>query len=115
MTLALLLRCKDLEETRIFYASTLGFRVVDSAANTISVALRDGVLLFTAQDLWRQPIGLSGTIYLTTEDVDRDFARLASAVPIEWPVQDMSYGSREFGIRDCNGYLLAFWQAQREP
>jgi len=25
-----------------------------------------------------------------------------------WPIEDMSYGTREFGIEDCNGYILAF-------
>jgi uncharacterized glyoxalase superfamily protein PhnB len=114
MKLSLLLRCKDLEETRGFYGSTLGFRVSDSAEGTISVALQDSTLVFTAADLWRGPIGLSGTIYLATDDLDARFAKLDEGVHIEWPIQDMPYGSREFGIRDCNGYVLAFHQQRRD-
>lgn len=113
MTLSLLLRCHRLEETRRFYASTLGFRVTESAEDTLSVEFEGATLLFTAADLWHEPVGLSGTIYLATEDVDACFARIASAVSVEWTVQDMPYGSREFGIRDCNGYLLAFQQRRR--
>ena len=27
---------------------------------------------------------------------------------VVWPIADMEYGTREFGIRDPDGYVLAF-------
>lgn len=50
------------------------------------------------------------TIYLTVPDADGFFASIKDTTSVTWPIQDMPYGSREFGIRDCNGYYLAFQQ-----
>ena len=41
-------------------------------------------------------------------DVDALFEAVRRQVRVEWPLQAMAYGTREFGIRDCNGYWLAF-------
>lgn len=109
MSLTLLLRCKDLGETERFYRSVLDFHVSDSAA-TITAEHYGGKLVFTTQDLWRGELAFSGTIYFTVPDADRLFASLKDTVTVAWPIQDMPYGSREFGIRDCNGYCLAFQQ-----
>jgi predicted enzyme related to lactoylglutathione lyase len=110
MSLTLLLRCNDLEETSDFYRSVLGFNVQDSAEGTISVEKHGGVLIFTGGDMWERPPGFSGTIYFTIPDADGYFSSIKDRVSVAWPIQDMSYGSREFGIRDCNGYHLAFRQ-----
>ena len=29
---------------------------------------------------------------------------------VRWPIDTFEYGMREFAIRDCNGYTLAFGQ-----
>ena len=109
MSLTLLLRCSNLEETRTFYQSVLGFNVTD-AAGTITAANHGGKLIFTTQDLWQSPPVFSGTIYFTVPDADGFFASIKDTVTLVWPIQDMPYGSREFGIKDCNGYYLAFQQ-----
>lgn len=110
MPLTILLRCNDLEETRRFYHSALGFNVRDTAEGTLTVEKHGGALIFTPGDLWERPTGFSGTIYFTVPDVDGYFNAVKGKVTVSWPVQDMSYGSREFGIKDCNGYHLAFRQ-----
>lgn len=110
MSLKILMRCRDLEETRHFYKSALGFNVRDSAADTLTVEQRDATLIFTPGDLWKSPPGFSGTLYFTVPDADAYFASVKNKVTVAWPIQDMPYGSREFGIRDCNGYHLAFQQ-----
>jgi len=43
-------------------------------------------------------------------DVDAYYATVKDAASVAWPLQDMPYGSREFGVVDCNGYHLAFQQ-----
>lgn len=51
MSLSLLLRCRDLDETRRFYRTVLGFEVADSPGPTLTARLQGGTLIFTAQDL----------------------------------------------------------------
>lgn len=111
MSLSILLQCFDTQQTRDFYQSVLGFDAFSSADGTITV-FKDGArLVFTNRDLWQRAPGFSGTIYLAIEDVDRYFSAIEGKAPIAWPLQDMPYGSREFAVTDCNGYLIAFQQA----
>ena len=108
MTMNLLMRCTDIGETRHFYSAVLGFEVADSAEGTCSVQKAGGTIIFTDQDLWFSPPKCTGTIYFFIPDVDAFHDTLKEKVSVSWPVQDMPYGLREFGIQDCNGYTLAF-------
>ena len=110
MSLTLLLRCNDLDETRQFYQRVLGFNVTDSAENTLTVERQGSRLIFTPQDLWKINPAFSGTVYFTVADTDDYYAAVKDKAPMAWPLQDMSYGAREFGVTDCNGYHLAFQQ-----
>lgn len=112
MSLTLLLRCNDLQRTRDFYETALAFSVVDSAEDTITVEKYGCKLLFTEENLWNAAPALTGTIYFTVPDVDDLYALIKDKVAIAWPLQQMRYGSREFGVKECNGYLLAFQQVQ---
>lgn len=108
MSLSILLRCIDVEQTRTFYESTLGFSVASTAGNTITASKFGANLVFTTEDLWSLKPTFSGTVYITVADVDQYFSRIADIAPVAWPLQLMPYGSREFAITDCNGYLIAF-------
>jgi uncharacterized glyoxalase superfamily protein PhnB len=110
MPLSVLMRCRNLEETRQFYRSALGFDVRDSAKGTLTAEHQGGVLIFTPEDLWEGQPSFSGTIYFVVTDADSYFAYVKDKATVIWPLQDMHYGSREFGITDCNGYCLAFQQ-----
>lgn len=110
MPLSILLRCIDLQSTRDFYQSALGFDSTATAENTLTVSMEGSRLVFTSQDLWTLEPRLSGTIYITVVDVDAYFAAIKDHVTLAWALQDMPYGSREFAIVDCNGYLIAFQQ-----
>ncbi|MDP9899697.1 VOC family protein [Variovorax ginsengisoli] len=110
MSLSILLRCFDIEQTREFYESVLCCVVASTAENTITVTKGGAHLIFTSQDLWSATPGFSGTIYITVADVDQYFSTIASKASVAWPLQTMPYGGREFAITDCNGYLLAFQQ-----
>lgn len=110
MPLTMLLRCDDLIITGNYYRDTLGFTVTDSPEATLTVQLEDCRLTFTQQDLWGSPQSCPATIYFAISQVDQYYQAVKDRVAIAWPLQDMSYGSREFGIRDCNGYHLAFTQ-----
>ncbi|WP_246195957.1 MULTISPECIES: VOC family protein [Pseudomonas] len=115
MPLTCLLRCNDLSRTREHYQRILGFAVSDGAESTLLVQLQDCRLTFTEQDLWGSAPGCTGTLYFALEDVQAYFDSIKERADIAWPLQDMPYGTREFGIRDCNGYYLAFMQGQPVP
>ena len=106
----LLLKCKDEVETKQFYADVLGFEVFDSEENTCTVTKSGGSIIFSSgENLGAAPV-MSGTIYFFINDVDDYYQQIKNRVDVQWPLQDMSYGTREFGIKDCNGYYLAFAQ-----
>jgi predicted enzyme related to lactoylglutathione lyase len=108
MPLKPLLQCADLEATKAHYRDVLGFATVDSDRDTLTVVKDDCSLIFTQQDLWKVPMACSGTFYFAIADVDGYYEAVKEKASIAWPLQDMPYGSREFGLRDCNGYYLAF-------
>jgi uncharacterized protein YjbI with pentapeptide repeats len=109
MSLTLLLRCRSLAETRAYYRDILGFAVADTAGKTLTAEKEGGTLIFVDQDFLGTP-AMSATIYFTLADADAYFAVIKDKVAIAWPLQNMPYGTREFGITDCNGYCLAFQQ-----
>lgn len=53
---------------------------------------------------------LTGSIYLNVENVEQLWQKLKDKVDVLQPLRDMSYGMREFVIRDCNGYVLNLGQ-----
>jgi len=109
MPLTLLLRCNSIDETREFYRF-IGFDSSDTAGRTLTVEKAGAKLIFTHEDLWKSSPICSGTIYFSIPDADGYFESIQDKVSVVWPIQDMPYGSREFGIHDCNGYTLAFQQ-----
>ncbi len=111
MPISVLLYAHDLAQTRAFYHSVLGFTVSGGAEGVLVAEHQGGKLLFTPHDLWKKAAaGCSGTVYFTVPDVDAYYATVKDAASVAWPLQDMPYGSREFGVVDCNGYHLAFQQ-----
>ncbi len=46
--------------------------------------------------------------------VQEFFESIKSKVAIIWPLETMEYGQLEFGIRDPDGYTLAFAQEQQD-
>jgi hypothetical protein len=110
VSLSLLLRCIDKPKTRDYYRDILHFDVVDSSELSLRVTKFNTLIIFTELDLWEQGLQMSGTIYISVPNVDQYFAQIKNTVELAWPLQDMPYGTREFAVRDCNGYYLAFMQ-----
>lgn len=112
MAMNLLLKCSDEKETKSFYSNVLGFDVTDSAEETCTVQKAGGAIIFSSGgNLGAEP-AMTGTIYFFVHQVDDYFEEIKDKVDVQWPLQNMSYGTREFGIKDCNGYYLAFAQDQ---
>lgn len=106
---------RDLEETLSFY-QRLGFLVTgrypeEGGLTWAEVRRDDAVIQFyldAPQGTPTAPV-FSGTFYLSVSDVPELAAQLRSeGVALEWGPDVMDYGLLEFGVRDPNGYLLAF-------
>ena len=110
MAMNLLMKCNDIDETKSFYSKILRFDVSDTAEGTCSVQKAGGTIIFaTGENLGGSP-SMSGTVYFFVPRVDEYFEAIKDNVDLQWPLQDMLYGTREFGIKDCNGYNIAFAQ-----
>ena len=49
-------------------------------------------------------------LYVTVDDVDALFGKIAGKVELVEPLHDTFYGMREFIIRDCNRFWITFGQ-----
>ncbi len=65
------------------------------------------LLLSTASHLGGRP-QFTGTLYFSMAGVQEFFEQVKSKVEVVWPLEAMDYGQREFGVRDGDGYTLAF-------
>lgn len=107
------LKVADLQRAVDFYTNILGFHVCWQAANDgggENCMLQAGaadLLLSTGSPLGDQP-QFTGTLYFHLDDVQAFYDRIKEKVEVVWPLEVMDYGQKEFGIRDKDGYLLAF-------
>lgn len=110
MSLSLLLRCQNVAQTRDYYRNVLAFTVIETSALSLVVSRFNARIMFTELNPWESDLQMSGTIYFSVPNVDHYFAEVQDKIDIAWPLQDMPYGTREFALRDCNHYYLAFMQ-----
>ena len=110
------LKVSDMQKSVDFYTGVLGFWVAWRAANDgggENCMLRAGtaeLLLSTGSHLGDSP-QFTGTLYFHMSGVQEFFERVKNWAEVVWPLETMDYGQREFGIRDCDGYTLAFAEA----
>jgi catechol 2,3-dioxygenase-like lactoylglutathione lyase family enzyme len=113
------LRVVDLQRAVNFYRDILGFEVVWRAAEEgdgENAMLRAGgisLLLSTGSHLGDQPT-FTGTLYVDMLGVHGFYESIKDSVEVVWPLETMDYGQQEFGIRDLDGYLLAFAESSEE-
>jgi uncharacterized glyoxalase superfamily protein PhnB len=98
-----------------WYSNILGFQIVWRApddgdgANCMLQAGTVNVLLSTGSSLGSEP-RFSGTLYFDMDDVEALYDSIKDKVDILWPLETQESGLREFGVRDRDGYSLAFSQ-----
>lgn len=112
MAMNLLLKCGRVEETKAFYSGILGFEVSDSAEGTCTVTKEGGTIIISDANLWQGPPHCTGTIYFFLNDVDSYYNEIKEKAIVRWPLENTSYGTREFAVKDCNEYTLAFSEKQ---
>jgi uncharacterized glyoxalase superfamily protein PhnB len=107
------LKVGDLQRAVDFYTSVLGLCVAwraDNDGGGENAMLTSGatsLLLSTGSHLGDKP-QFTGTLYFNLKGVNEFFEAIREKVEIVWPLETMDYGQREFGIRDLDGYVLAF-------
>ncbi|NJM52519.1 MAG: bleomycin resistance family protein [Blastocatellia bacterium] len=102
----------NLQRTIKFYKKHLGFECLGIYPDKESpcwASLWNGdvEIAFSSYD---KKLSMTGNIYLYVENVVEIWERLQDKVEIVYPLKDFDYGMREFGIRDCNGYILNIGQ-----
>ena len=108
MPINLLLKCHDVEMTKSFYEEILEFSVRDSANNTCTVEKDGGTIIFTSEDLWSGYPKCTGTIYFYIDNIESYYESIKDKAIVKWPLQETSYGTLEFGVKDYDEYTLAF-------
>ena len=106
---------RDMTETLAFYQDKLGFRQTgrypEDGTPVWAEVTRDGVVLQFYSDPPRgtpATPSLSGTLCFFPDSVAELAEAWRDVVAFQWGPEAMDYGQREFGIKDCNGYVLAF-------
>lgn len=107
------LKVAQMEQALAFYTQILGFSIVWQAPNDgggENCMLSAGgtqLLLSTGAHLGEIP-QFTGTLYFSMEGVSDFYHQIKDQVKLVWPLEEMPYGQIEFGIRDPDGYTLAF-------
>lgn len=107
------LKVTSLERAIEFYTRVLGFELCWRAANdgggenAMLEGGRTNLLLSTGRQLGDVP-QFTGTLYFEMTNVVSFYGQIREKVDLVWPLETMDYGQREFGIRDPDGYTLAF-------
>jgi uncharacterized glyoxalase superfamily protein PhnB len=119
LTIVPVLKVADLPRSLEFYTNVLGFTVAWQAENdgggenAMLQAGQTSVLLSTGSHLGDKP-QFTGTLYFNMSGVRQFFEEIKGQVEVVWPLETMDYGQQEFGIRDRDGYVLAFAEANKE-
>jgi uncharacterized glyoxalase superfamily protein PhnB len=107
-----------MERSVRFYVDVLGF-TCGMQTPGYSNLYRDGVRIMLGGvnpgPEWTGP-KFTGQLYIdleTADEVDALWAKVKDRAEVAYPVEDMDYGAYEFGIRDDNGYDLAFGAPSR--
>jgi uncharacterized glyoxalase superfamily protein PhnB len=104
----------DVRATANWYAS-IGFTIRashedDGVMSWAAIRVGHGEFMLTEggtpSDASRRDVDL----YVSTDDVEADYARLQGSVDVREPLRETFYGTREFIIRDINGFWITFGQ-----
>ena len=109
-----MLQTLDLAATIAWYERLLGFHCVARQGDEWCRLERDGVALMFMVNAHLGAPAATATQYFEVEDVEALFAALRGRATVEWGLEEMPYGMREFAIRDCSGYLLSFGEPTGE-
>ena len=110
-----MLESNDLPGTIEFYTNVLEFNLRGTFGPGDTLAWcdlqKDDVSIMFClpnQHMKYGRILLSGSLYITVEDVDAIWETLKDKCEIVYPIENFVYEMREFAIKDNNGYVINF-------
>lgn len=111
-----MLATENIQKTLEFYTKTLGFecrgKYPEESPCWISLCNGNVEIAFNLPNEhieFEKPL-MTGSIYLNVLNIDEVWEDLKEKVETVYPIENFDYGMREFGIRDCNGYILNLGQ-----
>ncbi|PXV63838.1 putative glyoxalase superfamily protein PhnB [Dysgonomonas alginatilytica] len=120
------LMVKDVNKTVDFYTNILGFNKIDSVPETgqwVFAIVKSGDVMFMFQEensikeeypqLSEFPRGGGLTFYIHVSDIHTLYEKLKNKATLAKDLHDTFYGSTDFAIEDCNGYILTFSQSNK--
>jgi len=117
------LMVKDVGETIDFYKNILGFNILQTVpekepfvfaivnGNSIYISFQEENSIKEELPQLNEFVRGGGfTLYITVIDVHGLFEKVKDKVIIVKEMHKTFYGSTDFAIQDCNGYILVFSQ-----
>lgn len=114
---------ENVGENIIFYKSLLGFRLSyvqpeGGEPNFAVMNFGDAEIMFGSRETLAQylpefkdkPLESSTIYYFEMEDVDEYFETVRSKVNVIKELSETWYHTKEFWLKDCNGYIIAFYE-----
>ncbi len=121
------LMVKSVNKTVEFYTKILGFNLIDSVPEVgdwvFAIVQSDSVMFMFQEEkslkeeypqLARFPQGGGLTFYIHVNDIYALYEKLKGKVTIAKDMHKTFYGSTDFAIEDCNGYILTFSQDNKK-
>ncbi|HYE77718.1 MAG TPA: VOC family protein [bacterium] len=119
--MALMLHCRNLQETIDFYTGTLGFTLRDHwpSLNPTWCVMNLGhifLMFIHGGDFGEENPRMTGRIYTHSADVRSVYSELAGKVEVVKPPHVTPYDMLEFWFKDPNGYVICVGQsAPQDP
>lgn len=117
------LMVQDVKKTVDFYQTVLGFELINSVPvgdKWVFAIVKSGNVMFMFQDetsikeeypqLASFSRGGGLTFYIHVDDIHAMYKELKDKATLAKDLHDTFYGSTDFAIEDCNGYILTFSQ-----
>lgn len=121
------LMVKSVNKTVEFYTKILGFNLIDSVPEVgdwvFAIVQSDSVMFMFQEEkslkeeypqLARFSQGGGLTFYIHVNDIYALYEKLKGKVTIAKDMHKTFYGSTDFAIEDCNGYILTFSQDNKK-
>jgi uncharacterized glyoxalase superfamily protein PhnB len=102
----------NIEQTIAFYRDVLGFECANQTEGWACLVKNDVEVMISLPNKHESfdKLGFTGSLYFQIDDVEDLWKQLKDRSSIVYPIEDFSYGMREFAIRDNSGYILQFGQ-----
>jgi uncharacterized glyoxalase superfamily protein PhnB len=116
----------DIDKTVQFYQDVLNFNVIEKVANegkSVFAIVNAGatMLMFQEQESLKEEYhqlkacsNRAGiTLYIQVTDIQQLYEMVKEKATIAKEMHTTFYGSTDFAIEDCNGYILTFSQPKQ--